>query len=55
MVVTTERWQQWQWQGMRDKGNVGGGAVLLMDNNDDDKANKPSPRAGTDANGGGQR
>jgi hypothetical protein len=36
-----------------NKGNGGEGAALLMDN--DDKANKPSPRAGMDANGGGHQ
>ena len=39
--------------GVRDKGNGREGAVLSMD--DDDKANKPSPRAGTDANGRGNQ
>ena len=47
-----ERWQQWQWQGVCNKGNGGGGAALLMDNEDDNKANEPSPRAGMDADGG---
>ena len=39
--------------GMRDEGDGGEGAALLMDN--DDEANKPLPRAGTDANGGGHQ
>jgi hypothetical protein len=37
--------------GMRNKGNGREGAALSMDNNDE--ADKPSPQAGTDVNGGG--
>ena len=39
--------------GVRNKGNGGEGAALSMD--EDDKANKPSPQAGMDANGGGHQ
>ena len=55
MGVTTKRRQQWRWLGVHDKGNGEGGTVLLMDNDDNDKANKPSPQVGTDADGGVQR